>query len=405
MLQGPEAGIAAGSIKRRRYKRADGSTREVWRAQHPNPMRGGAHKIERAFPTKREAERWMTEQRAAVQRGEWINPADGERTFAQVAGEWRQTWADLEPKTRAGYESILHALEQRFGRAPIAALRTDALQRFINELAEQRATNTVRRYFTVLNAVMRVAVERRYLASNPCASVRMPKRQGPRREQLFLTPEEVAAVAEAVPEHWRVLVYTAAYTGLRAGELCGLRRKRLDTLRGTLRVEEALKEVSGRLIFGEPKTGASRRTVSLPKSIRDMLAEHLAVAVPWGQRPGRSGLHDADRQADPAQPVLQADLQARRRAGAARDEARAPLPRPPAHLREPQPRRRAEPPHGQGAPRPRGHPDDDQHLRPPRAERRCGTLRRPGRSLSISGARQRRAVREGVRTAVAVTAG
>jgi hypothetical protein len=57
--------VAVGSIKRRCYKRSDGSSREVWRAQFPDPTRGGASKVERQFPTKREAERWMTELRAA----------------------------------------------------------------------------------------------------------------------------------------------------------------------------------------------------------------------------------------------------------------------------------------------------------------------------------------------------
>jgi integrase len=227
----------------------------------------------------------MTEQRAAVQRGEWIHPADGERSFSQVAGEWRDTWADLGPKTQAGYESILGQIEKRFGAARVAALTTDAIQRYVNELGGQRASNTVRRYFTVLSSVMRVAVERRYIASNPCASVRLPRHRGSRPEQLFLTPEEVSAVAEAVPTHWRTLVYTAAYTGLRSGELCGLRRKRLDVLHGVIHVEEALKDIGGRLVFGEPKSAASRRTVGLPKSIRDMLAEHVAMASPGGNGP------------------------------------------------------------------------------------------------------------------------
>ena len=43
-------------------------------------------------------------------------------------------------------------------------------------------------------------------------------------EMLFLTADEVRAVAEAIDPHYRVLVYTAAYTGLRAGELAGLQR-------------------------------------------------------------------------------------------------------------------------------------------------------------------------------------
>ena len=133
---------------------------------------------------------------------------------------------------------------------------------------------------------MRVAVERRYIASNPCDSVRLPRRpRGVAREQLFLTPAEVAAVAEAIDPHYRALVYVAAYTGLRAGELCALRRKRVDLLRGSLRVEEALKDVAGNLEFGEPKSEASRRTVSLPKSIASLLADHLAVPTPGGCGP------------------------------------------------------------------------------------------------------------------------
>lgn len=277
--------MAAGSIKRRRYTREDGTIRETWRARHPDPTRGGAHKIEKQFRTKREAERWLTEQRAAAQRGDWINPADGARTFSQVAGEWRQTWADLEPKTRAGYESLLGQLENRFGKAKVGSLHTDALQSYFNELAERRAANTVRRYFTVLSQVMRVAVERRYIGANPCDSVRLPKRRGAKQEHLFLMPHEVAALADAIDPHWRVAIYTAAYTGVRAGELWALRRKRLDLLHGTLRIEESLKDVSGHLMFGLPKSEASHRTISLPGSIREMLEDHLSQPAPGGSGP------------------------------------------------------------------------------------------------------------------------
>lgn len=122
-------------------------------------------------------------------------------------------------------------------------------------------------------------------AANPCDAVRLPKRQHGARppERLFLTPPEVAALAEAIQPHYRVFVYTAAYTGLR--ELEGLRRKHVDLLRGTIRVEEALKEIRGHLVFGEPKSAASRRTVSLPKAIRELLSEHLAVASVAGNGP------------------------------------------------------------------------------------------------------------------------
>ena len=50
------------------------------------------------------------------------------------------------------------------------------------------------------------------------------------------------------------------------GELAGLRRSRVDLLRGTVEVAEIITEVGGRLRVGPPKTRASRRTVGLPRA-------------------------------------------------------------------------------------------------------------------------------------------
>jgi integrase len=92
---------------------------------------------------------------------------------------------------------------------------------------------------------------------------------------LFLTADEVRVLAEAIEPHYRVLIYTAAYTGLRAGELAGLQRRDVDLLRGVVHVQRALKDVNGRLELGPTKTHADR-TVSLPTFLRKMLSDHLA---------------------------------------------------------------------------------------------------------------------------------
>jgi len=73
----------------------------------------------------------------------------------------------------------------------------------------------------------------------------------------------------------RTLVLVAVSTGLRWGELAGLKRHRLDLLRRRLDVVETLVEVSGRVSFGQPKTLRSVRTVSLPRQAVDALAKHL----------------------------------------------------------------------------------------------------------------------------------
>jgi len=112
------------------------------------------------------------------------------------------------------------------------------------------------------------------LKVNPCTQIDLPS--SPREEMLCLTAEEVRAVAEAVDPFYRVLVYTAAYTGLRAGELLALERRDIDLKRGTLSVRRARREVSGHITTGPTKTAGSRRTVSLPAFLRDMLAGHMA---------------------------------------------------------------------------------------------------------------------------------
>ena len=90
----------------------------------------------------------------------------------------------------------------------------------------------------------------------------------------FLEAGQVDALAGAIDDRYRALVYLAAYGGLRAGELVALKVSRVNTLAGTLEVAEAASEVRGRLTFGPTKTGRVR-TIGLPRFLADMLGEHI----------------------------------------------------------------------------------------------------------------------------------
>ena len=92
----------------------------------------------------------------------------------------------------------------------------------------------------------------------------------------FLEPPAVADLAGAIAPRFRALVLTAAYTGCRFGELAGLRQTNLNLLRQALTVVETLTEVKGIVSLSAPKTAAAARQVSLPKSLVEELAQHLA---------------------------------------------------------------------------------------------------------------------------------
>ena len=71
----------------------------------------------------------------------------------------------------------------------------------------------------------------------------------------FLNPAEVARLADTIGPRYRALVLLGVYGGLRMGELAGLRRGRVDLLRGTVDIAEIVVEVHGQLYTGHPRPG------------------------------------------------------------------------------------------------------------------------------------------------------
>ena len=218
--------------------------------------------------------------------GTWVDPRKAERKFAEVVDAWKESWSNRIASTTASlYEGILAGyLIPTFGEVPIGRIDHGAVQRYVNRLtAAGLAPGTVRNIYAVLRNALNRGVRLEWIRANPCTNIDLPRQR--REEMLFLTADEVRLVAEQIDAHYRVLVYTAAYTGLRSGELLALRRQDADLLRGVIHVRRALKDVNGHLEFGDVKTAQSRRTVSLPAFLKEMLREHLAQPLPGGNGP------------------------------------------------------------------------------------------------------------------------
>jgi integrase len=115
-----------------------------------------------------------------------------------------------------------------------------------------KAPATVRKAYQLVAAVFSSAVDSELIGRTPCRGIKLPSLT--QNEMRFLSQAEVATLAGAIDARYRDLVLTAAYTGLRFGELAGLRVGRLNMLARTATVAETCSEVRGRIVFGEPKT-------------------------------------------------------------------------------------------------------------------------------------------------------
>lgn len=103
-------------------------------------------------------------------------------------------------------------------------------------------------------------------------------------ERPVLTIGEVYALADTMPGRYRALVLLGTFTGLRWGELAGLKRRNVDLEACTVRVESIVVELgSGQILKDQaPKSEAGRRTVAFPTELKPVVEAHLADFVGRG---------------------------------------------------------------------------------------------------------------------------
>ncbi|HVR80072.1 MAG TPA: site-specific integrase [Acidimicrobiia bacterium] len=155
-------------------------------------------------------------------------------------------------------------------------MRRPAVAEWVSEMtSEGLSASRVRNCYNVLAACLEAAVDNGLIGRNPARGVELPSRPV-YDDYRYLTAEEVDRLASATSSLAdRTLILTLAYGGLRWGEAVALRIGRVDILRRRVAIVEAATEVSGRLVFGEPKTHR-RRFVHIPEFVSDLIGQHLA---------------------------------------------------------------------------------------------------------------------------------
>jgi integrase len=228
----------------------------------------------KTFATKTAARRWAADMESDVRRGDWIDPKLARTTFGEWATEFLGTIVHLRDVTRADYERALRAhILPVFADRPVAHIEQVDVRRFMaQKQAAGLAPKSLQKIRLVFRQVLELARASGGIKTNPCEGIRLPR--SVQAEPVFLSAEQVEALARATRPPYDLLVRVAAATGLRPSELCGLRVGRLNLVQGTLEVAETLTVVNGRVEVGPPKSYA-RRTVGLPRSLCDEVGAYL----------------------------------------------------------------------------------------------------------------------------------
>ncbi|MEU6705772.1 tyrosine-type recombinase/integrase [Streptomyces wuyuanensis] len=228
------------------------------------------------FERKADAEARAAAVETDLNRGEFIDRAAGRETLRSFGEQWRAS-AVHRSTTADGVERSLRLhIYPYLGDRAIASIRRSDIQAWVKDRERLLKPSTLRTTYSRLVTIFRVAVLDGVIRSNPCDGVVLPSVREP--EIVPLAPTAVHALVAAAPAHYRALIYLAAASGLRQGELLGLEVEHIDFLRRTVRVEQQLVGPDkGVPYIGQPKTHESYRTVPLAKSAIDAVAGHLAA--------------------------------------------------------------------------------------------------------------------------------
>lgn len=244
-----------------------------YRARYRSPD-GQEHS--RTFRRKGDAERFLTSVEHSKLTGGYVDPAAGRTTFRAYAEDWRHVQVN-RTGTAVSIETQLRLhVYPTLGHRPIAAVRTSEIQALVHRLGERLAPSTIEVVYGRVVAVFRAGVRDRVITTSPCTGIRLPSKP-PASMLEVLSTEQVYALVDAIAPRYAALVLTAAGTGLRPGELFGLRADRVDFLRRTVHVDQQVARVAtGGVGLAPLKTQASYRSVPLPQTVADAMAAHLA---------------------------------------------------------------------------------------------------------------------------------
>lgn len=185
----------------------------------------------------------------------------------------------LSDNTASSYGyAIRNHISSRIGRYRISELTSFQIQEWLVAMQSCNVgSRTQQNAFSVLTFALNHAVQLGLIPANPCLRVQRPKHTP---EEIFpFELDEVRKILDTTKGDRLYVVHALGLTtGMRQGEIFGLRWEDVDVDEGVLRVRQQATEVDGRIHIGPPKTRQSRRTIRVAPVALDALKRRAEAA-------------------------------------------------------------------------------------------------------------------------------
>lgn len=230
------------------------------------------------FYSQIEADAWLKQALLKISQG---IPLKGNNMSLTV---YLASWLEmislaLRPKTWNQYKQVINKhIVPCLGHISIQELRSDQIQACYRQKQQDgTSTRTLSLINCILHHAMEYAVKNGIIFRNPVNEELKPRLQY--HEQKVLNIDQVRLFLQACKgTHWEALFCLAITTGMREGELLGLKWGDIQWDTRQLQIQRQLQRLPGQgLVFSEPKTVSSRRNILLGEEMIDKLHAHAAI--------------------------------------------------------------------------------------------------------------------------------
>lgn len=269
------------SVRKREWTTPKGEAKSAWVVDYFDT--NGKRRL-KTFRLKKEADQFAATATVEVREGTHV--ADSASVTVEKAGKlWIISGqnAGLERSTinqrTSHYE---HHIKPLIGEVLLSRLTVPAVRDFEDRMRKEgRSPAMVKKVLTSLGSILSDANERGLATRNPVRDIkgsrkgrdrRLEKRQKGRIEVGVDIPtrEEIKALVEALTDHWRPLLITAVFTGMRSSELRGLRWQDVNLKAGEISVRQRADQFKK---IGPTKSEAGNRTIPVPPLVTNALKE------------------------------------------------------------------------------------------------------------------------------------
>lgn len=265
-----------------------------WQARYRDPSGRQRAKTFNGKDAKKRADAFLDSTRDKVRTGSFVDIDRAQIHLDEWYAKWNAT-RRIEPNTQETADSVwLTHLQPHFGSWPLATIGNLDVEEWVAKMASKVGKATIDKAFQMLDRMMAAALRDRRIAHNPCDGVRLPKAQ-PKHPDDLMPPsyDQLALIRSHMPEHFHPLLIVAEETGLRWGEMVGLRRCWVNFDDASIQVRETIIQVRGKPARkAYPKSAAGSRSVPLSARAAQALKEHLERHPAAATRTSpASGLH------------------------------------------------------------------------------------------------------------------